>query len=116
MPISSSYFPHNNSTHHPDHEVGEDGDPQGGEEEGQHEVFLPARLGTVGDGEEQQQEQRPRDQPLKLAADTPCGVREEKKNEPHQLHNPQNQNTFTDNCCLLWNNVRGRKNVQTKVL
>lgn len=44
---------HTNYTHHPDHEVGEDGDPEGGQNEGEHEVFLPAGLGTVWDGEVQ---------------------------------------------------------------
>ena len=60
------------ATHHPHHEVGEDGDPDGGEDEGEHEVLLPARFGTVGDGEEEQQEQRPRDQPLDLVHHTTC--------------------------------------------
>lgn len=44
---------HTNYTHHPDHEVGEDGDPESGQKEGDHEVSLPARLGTVWDGEKQ---------------------------------------------------------------
>lgn len=44
------YFPHKRYTHHPDHKVGEDGDPDGGEDEGDHEEFLPARFGTVRDG------------------------------------------------------------------
>lgn len=60
------------ATHHPDHKVGEDSNPDSGQNEGHHEVFLPARLGTVGDGEVQQQQQRPRDQPLEFAADSPC--------------------------------------------
>lgn len=59
-------------THHPDHQVGEDSNPDGGQDEGGHEEFLPARLGTVWDGDEQQQEQRPRDQPLELAAKVSC--------------------------------------------
>lgn len=46
-------------THHPHHEVGEDGDPQSGQDERQHEAFLPASFGTVGDGKIEQQEQRP---------------------------------------------------------
>lgn len=46
-------------TYHPHHEVGEDGDPQSGQNEGQHEAFLPASFGTVWDGEVEQQEQRP---------------------------------------------------------
>lgn len=46
-------------THHPHHEVGEDSDPDSGEDEGEHEVLLPAWLGTVGDGEEKQQQQGP---------------------------------------------------------
>lgn len=59
-------------THHPDHKVGEDCNPDSRQDEREHEVFLPARLGTVWDRKEQQQEQRPRDQPLKLTAYTPC--------------------------------------------
>lgn len=53
-------------TDHPDHDVGEAGDPDGGGEEGDHEPSLPAPLGTVGHGEEQKQGQRPHGQPLQL--------------------------------------------------
>lgn len=41
-------------SHHPDHDVGEEGDPQGGGGEGQHEPVVPARGGAVGDSEVQQ--------------------------------------------------------------
>lgn len=47
------------STYHPHHEVGEDGDPQSGQDEGQHEAFLPASFGTVWDSKIEQQEQGP---------------------------------------------------------
>lgn len=40
-------------TDHPDHDVGEASDPDGGGEEGDHEPSLPAPLATVGHGEEQ---------------------------------------------------------------
>ena len=43
-------------THHPDHQVGEDGDPEGGEDEGKHEELLPARFAAVWDGEEEDEE------------------------------------------------------------
>lgn len=59
MPRSEKVLGHKRDTHHPDHEVGEDGNPQSGQNEGEHEASLPARLGTVWDGKEQQQEQRP---------------------------------------------------------
>ncbi len=70
----ASRFLRKRCTHHPDHVVGEDGDPDGGQDEGEHEVSLPARLGTVGDGEEQQQQQRPREQPLHFAASSLCST------------------------------------------
>lgn len=57
-------------THHPDHDVGQAGDPDGGGEEGDHEPSLPAALGTVGDGEEQEQGQGPHGQPLQLVTHT----------------------------------------------
>lgn len=57
-------------TDHPDHDVGEASDPEGGGEEGDHEPPLPAPLGTVGDGEEQKQGQRPHGQPLQLVEHT----------------------------------------------
>ncbi len=53
-------------TDHPDHDVGEPSDPDGGGEEGDHEPSLPAALRTVGHSEEQKQGQRPHDQPLQL--------------------------------------------------
>lgn len=53
-------------TYHPDHDVGETSDPDGGGEERNHEPFLPTSLGTVGHGEEEKQGQRPHEQPLQL--------------------------------------------------
>ena len=53
-------------THHPDHDVGQAGDPDGGGDEGHHEPVLPAPLGTVGHGEEEEEAERPHDQPLQL--------------------------------------------------
>lgn len=53
-------------TDHPDHDVGEASDPDGGGEEGHQEPSLPAALGTVGHGQEQKQGQRPHGQPLQL--------------------------------------------------
>lgn len=37
-------------SYHPDHDVGEAGNPQGGADEGQHKIVLPARWRAVGDG------------------------------------------------------------------
>ena len=59
-------------THHPDHQVGEDGDPDGGEDEGKHEELLPTRFGAVWDGEEEEEEQWPGYQPFSLAANAGC--------------------------------------------
>lgn len=59
-------------SHHPDHDVGETCDPQGGGDEGQHEPVLPARHGAVGDSEVQQQAQRPGQQPFQLVTHTRC--------------------------------------------
>lgn len=58
--------------HHPDHHIGEDGNPNSRQNEGEHEEPLPTRLSTVWDGEEQQEEQRPRQQPFHFAADATC--------------------------------------------
>lgn len=66
------------STHHPHHEVGEDGDPQSGQDEGQHEAFLPASFGTVRDGKIEQQEQRPWEQPFYFVTNTPCSRKMQK--------------------------------------
>lgn len=60
------------ASHHPNHDVGEASDPQGGEDEGQHEAVLPARRGAVRHGEVQQQAQRPGQQPLQLVTHTSC--------------------------------------------
>lgn len=62
----------NVSSHHPDHDVGEAGDPQGGGDEGEHEPVVPARLGAVGDGEVEQQAERPGKQPLQFVASARC--------------------------------------------
>lgn len=51
-------------THHPDHEVGEEGDPERGGEEGAQVPALPPRRAAVGDGAVQQQGDGPREQPL----------------------------------------------------
>lgn len=59
-------------SHHPDHDVGEAGDPQGGGSKRQHEAVVPARCGAVGDGEVQEQAQRPSQQPLQLVTKTGC--------------------------------------------
>lgn len=61
-------------SHHPDHNVGEGGDPQGGAGEGQHEVLVPARRGAVGDREVEQQAQRPGQQPLQPVAPASCNT------------------------------------------
>lgn len=58
------------STHHPDHDVGEASDPDGGSEEGDHEPSLPAPLGAVRHSEEQKQRERPHDEPLHFSTHT----------------------------------------------
>lgn len=51
-------------THHPHHDIGEDGYPESREEEGQHEAALPPRLGRVGHGEVQQHQNGPGNEKL----------------------------------------------------
>lgn len=64
------------SSYHPHHEVGEDGDPQRGGQEGDHEPAVPARPNTVGHSAVQQETQRPRDHPLDLRAAATCRGRQ----------------------------------------
>lgn len=59
-------------SHHPDHDVGEWGNPQGGRSEGQHEPVVPAWGGAVGNSEVQQQAKGPGKQPLQLIAHAGC--------------------------------------------
>lgn len=70
-------------SHHPDHDVGEAGDPQGGEDKGEHEPVVPAWFGAVGDSEVEQQAERPGKQPLQFIANTRC------KYTPQPLNNPE---------------------------
>lgn len=51
-------------TDHPDHDVGQARNPDGGSEERHHKPSLPAPLSTVGHSEEQKQGQWPHGQPL----------------------------------------------------
>lgn len=71
-------------SHHPDHDVGEEGNPQGGGGEGQHEPVVPGRRGAVGDGEVEQQRQRPGNQPLQLIPQTSCEAHRTKFNQQRQ--------------------------------
>lgn len=89
--------------HHPHHEVGEDGDPQSGQDEGQHEALLPASFGTVWDGKEEQQEQRPREQPFHFVANVPCS------SEMRRIRSVQYSP------CLLQNNGGGGRLVRDKL-
>lgn len=59
-------------SHHPDHDVGEAGDPEGGGDEGEHEPVVPTRFGAVGDGEVEQQAEGPGKQPLQFIANPRC--------------------------------------------
>lgn len=70
-------------SHHPDHDVGEAGDPQGGGDKGEHEPVVPAWFGAVGDSEVEQQAERPGKQPLQFIASTRC------KYIPQPLNNPE---------------------------
>lgn len=47
------------ATHQPHHQVGEDSDPQRGDDEGEHEELLPAGLAAVGDGDAQEEDEWP---------------------------------------------------------
>lgn len=53
-------------TDHPDHDVGQSSNPDGGGEEGDQEPSLPPALGTIGHREEQKQGEWPHGQPLEL--------------------------------------------------
>lgn len=64
---------HNVRSHHPDHEVGENGDPEGGGHEGDHEPALPAWEHTVRHSAVEQDTQRPGEQPLCPLAAPLCG-------------------------------------------
>lgn len=87
-------------SHHPDHDVGEGGDPQGGGGEGQHEPVVPAWRGTVGDGEVQQQAKRPSDQPLQLIAHAGCKP-DRKHGTPRHPGTSSSKTKLDHICCLL---------------
>lgn len=65
-------------THQPHHEVGEDGDPQSGGDEGDHEEPLPAGLATVGNGDTQEEDEGPGEHPLGLV---PSGLCRKQRNK-----------------------------------
>lgn len=52
------------TTHQPHHQVGENSDPQCGNDEGQHEELLPAGLAAVGDGDAQEEDEWPGEHPF----------------------------------------------------
>lgn len=52
------------ASYHPDHEVGEEGDPQSGGQEGEQVPALPSRLAAVGNCAVKQEAQGPGEQPL----------------------------------------------------
>lgn len=60
------------ATHQPHHEVGEHSDPQSGRDEGDHEELLPAGLAAVGDGDTQEEDERPSEHPFSLVAFCLC--------------------------------------------
>lgn len=64
------------SSYHPHHEVGEDGDPQGGGHKGDHEPAVPAWQNTVRHSAVEQEAQRPRDDPLHPGTAAACGEQE----------------------------------------
>lgn len=61
-------------SYHPDHEVGEESNPESGGQEGEEVPALPSRLVAVGDGAVQQEAERPGQQPLQ--SNTPAICRE----------------------------------------
>lgn len=58
--------------HHPDHEVGEQGDPKRGCQEGEQVPALPLRQAAVGDGAVEQDAHGPREQPPNTQAPSIC--------------------------------------------
>lgn len=52
------------TSYHPDHEVGEEGYPERGGQEGEQVPALPPRQVTVGDGAVKQDAHGPGEQPL----------------------------------------------------
>lgn len=88
-----------NCTDHPDHDVGEASDPDGSCEEGDHEPFLPAALGTVGHGKEQKQGQRPHGEPLQLV--THSNWRKKRDTERNDDDNDDELTDSTNNKHLL---------------
>lgn len=95
------------STHHPHHEVGEDGDPQSGQDEGQHEAVLPASFGTVRDGKIEQQQQRPWEQPFYFVTNIPCSRKMQKH---HGLGSGTTDTVFTQ---YSHSNHRDNENVKS---
>lgn len=69
--MKNAYIHKDTETHHPHHDVGEDGDPQRREEEGQHEEALPPWFGTIGYGEEQQHQNGPGNEKLHFIHSAP---------------------------------------------
>ena len=72
------------ATHQPHHQVGEDSDPQRGNDKGEHEELLPAGLAAVGDGDAQEEDERPGEHPLDFVPFCLCrGVGWSQKGEKH---------------------------------
>ncbi len=61
---------HHCVSYHPDHEVGEEGYPERGGQEGEQVPALPPRQATVWDGAVKQEAHRPREQPLQTHTPT----------------------------------------------
>ena len=85
------------SPYHPHHEVGEDGYPQGGGQEGDHEPAVPAGEHTVRHSAVQQQAQGPRDQPLDPRTATICHTHNN-KNIPELTCSVSLECIFSENC------------------
>lgn len=60
------------ATHQPHHQVGEDSNPERGDDEGEHEELLPAGLAAVGDGDAQEEDERPGEHPLDFVPSCLC--------------------------------------------
>lgn len=74
------------ATHQPHHQVGEDSDPQRGDDEGEHEELLPAGLAAVGDGDAQEEDERPGEYPLDFVPSCLCrGMRWSQNGEKYTL-------------------------------
>lgn len=74
-------------TYHPHHEVGEQGNPESGEDECQHKAFLPAWFGAVWNCGKQQEYQWPCQKPFNFVHFSIC--RKKERNSLISHHYPR---------------------------